>query len=156
MQQVVLGKGPFPLSALSPQIPYGMPRKDHGTLMWKVRHWTAWGTVQCHSFVWQIASLSIQTVSCSSQQRSARRNFNLMWVGVHEFYFDLLRLIILLPYYLNIRKKPINCYILSTALYGAKTWTLWNVDQKYLESFEIWSHRRMQKTSWNDPVRSEL
>jgi hypothetical protein len=30
-------------------------------------------------------------------------------------------------------------------LYGAETWTLWKVDQKYLESFEMWSRKRMEK-----------
>ena len=39
---------------------------------------------------------------------------------------------------LNLSKKLVKCYIWSTALYGAKTWTLWKVDQKYLESFEVW------------------
>jgi hypothetical protein len=36
---------------------------------------------------------------------------------------------------LNLRKKLEKCYIWSIALYGAETWTLRNVDQKYLESF---------------------
>jgi hypothetical protein len=39
---------------------------------------------------------------------------------------------------LNIRKKPVKCYIWSIALYGAETWTLRKVDQQYLESFEMW------------------
>jgi hypothetical protein len=30
----------------------------------------------------------------------------------------------------------------STALYGAETWTLRAVDQKHLESFEMWCWRR--------------
>jgi hypothetical protein len=30
-------------------------------------------------------------------------------------------------------------------LYGAETWTLRKADQKYLESFEIWCWRRMEK-----------
>jgi hypothetical protein len=30
------------------------------------------------------------------------------------------------------------CYIWSIALYGAETWTLRAVDQKQLESFEMW------------------
>jgi hypothetical protein len=34
---------------------------------------------------------------------------------------------------LNTRKKLVNCYIRSIALYGAETWTLRKVDQKYLE-----------------------
>jgi hypothetical protein len=40
-------------------------------------------------------------------------------------------------------------------LYGAETWALRKVDQKYLESFEIWCWRRMEKISWTDRVRNE-
>jgi hypothetical protein len=40
-------------------------------------------------------------------------------------------------------------------LYGDETWTLRKVDQKYLESFEMWCWRRMEKISWTDRVRSE-
>jgi hypothetical protein len=39
---------------------------------------------------------------------------------------------------LNLRKKLVKCYIWITALYGAETWTLQKVDQKYLENLEIW------------------
>jgi hypothetical protein len=38
---------------------------------------------------------------------------------------------------LEMRKKLVKCYVWNTALYGAETWTLWAVDQKHLESFEI-------------------
>jgi hypothetical protein len=38
---------------------------------------------------------------------------------------------------LKLRKKPVECYTWSIALYGAKTWTLRTVDQKHLESFEM-------------------
>jgi len=37
---------------------------------------------------------------------------------------------------LNLRKKLVNCYICSIALYGAKTWTVQKVDQKYLERWK--------------------
>jgi hypothetical protein len=40
-------------------------------------------------------------------------------------------------------------------LYGAETWTLRKVDQKYLESFEVWCWRRMKKISLTDRVRNE-
>jgi hypothetical protein len=40
-------------------------------------------------------------------------------------------------------------------LYGAETWTLRKVDQKYLEGFEMWCWRIMEKISWNDRVRNE-
>jgi hypothetical protein len=37
--------------------------------------------------------------------------------------------------HLNLRRKPVNCYIWSIVLYEAEIWTLQKVDQKYLESF---------------------
>jgi hypothetical protein len=39
---------------------------------------------------------------------------------------------------LELRKKLVKCYVWSIALYGAETWTLRTVDQKQLESFEMW------------------
>jgi len=56
---------------------------------------------------------------------------------------------------LNLRKKLIKCYIWSMAFYGAETWTLRAADQKYLESFEMWCWRRMEKISWTNHVRNE-
>jgi hypothetical protein len=56
---------------------------------------------------------------------------------------------------LNLRKKLVKCYIWSIALYGAETWTLRKADQKYLESFDMWCWRRMEKISWTDRVRNE-
>jgi len=53
---------------------------------------------------------------------------------------------------LELRKK---CYIWSIALYGAEIWTLREVDQKHLKSFEMWRWRRMEKISWTDHVRNE-
>ena len=56
---------------------------------------------------------------------------------------------------LKLRKKLIKCYIWSMALYGAETWTIRAVDQKHLESFEMWCWRRMEKISLTDHVRNE-
>jgi hypothetical protein len=56
---------------------------------------------------------------------------------------------------LKLRKKLVNCYIWSIALYGAETWTFREVDQKHLENFEMWCWRRMEKISWTDHVRNE-
>jgi hypothetical protein len=39
---------------------------------------------------------------------------------------------------LELGKELVKCYIWSIALYGAETWTLRAVDQKHLQSFEIW------------------
>jgi len=57
---------------------------------------------------------------------------------------------------LKLRKKLVKCYMWSIALYGAETWTLRTliVDQKHLESFEMWCWRRME-ISWTDHVRHE-
>jgi hypothetical protein len=56
---------------------------------------------------------------------------------------------------LNLRKKLVKCYTWSIAWYGAETWTIRNVDQTYLESFEMWCWRRMEKISWTDRVGNE-
>jgi hypothetical protein len=41
------------------------------------------------------------------------------------------------------------------AFYGNQCyWTLRAVDQKHLESFEMWCWRRMEKISWTDHVRN--
>jgi hypothetical protein len=44
---------------------------------------------------------------------------------------------------------------LDIALYGAETWTIRAVDQKHLESFEMWCLRRMEKIIRTDRVRNE-
>jgi len=56
---------------------------------------------------------------------------------------------------LNLSKKPAMCYIWSVALCGDEIWTLRDVDEKYLESFEMWCWRRMEKISWTDRARNE-
>ena len=55
---------------------------------------------------------------------------------------------------LNLREKTRKWYIWSMAMYGADTWTLRAAD-KYLESFEMWCWRRMEKIIWTDHVRNE-
>ena len=55
---------------------------------------------------------------------------------------------------LNLRKKLLQCHNWSTALYSAEKWTLRKVDRKYLESFEVWCWRKMEKISRTDHVRS--
>jgi hypothetical protein len=48
--------------------------------------------------------------------------------------------------YLNLRKKLVKLCICCIAMYGTETWTLKEVDQKYLESFEILCWRRMNSS----------
>jgi len=56
---------------------------------------------------------------------------------------------------LELRKKLVKCYVWSIAIYGAETWTLRTMDQKHLESFQMWCWRRLEKISWTDHVRNE-
>ena len=57
--------------------------------------------------------------------------------------------------YLNLRKKLTKCYFWVIVWYGAENWTLWKVDQKYLESFEAWRWRRLEKLVLTYRVRNE-
>ena len=54
---------------------------------------------------------------------------------------------------LNLKNKLVKCYILSITFYGAENWSLWNVNQKRLESFEMRWLRRME-ISWTYRVRN--
>jgi len=57
---------------------------------------------------------------------------------------------------LNIRNKPIKCYIWSISFYGAENSTLRKIDHKYLENFQMWCWRRMERIRWTDRVRNEV
>ena len=48
-----------------------------------------------------------------------------------------------------------KCYILRLALCGAEIWALQKVDDKCLESSEVWCWGMMEKISWTDHVRNE-
>jgi hypothetical protein len=75
----------------------------------------------------------------------------LLWLKLHSTRIGLFTN----TFDLELRKKLVKCYIWCIALYGAETWTLQAVDQKYLESFEMWCWRRMDKISRTDYVRNE-
>ena len=55
---------------------------------------------------------------------------------------------------LELRKNLAKCCLRSVALCSADSWTLRAVDQKQLESFEIWFWRRMENI-WNNHVTNE-
>jgi hypothetical protein len=46
---------------------------------------------------------------------------------------------------LNLKNKIMKCYTLSVALYVAETCTFREVDQKWLDSFELWCWRMMDQ-----------
>jgi hypothetical protein len=69
--------------------------------------------------------------------------------------FNKKRTLFFFFFYLKLRKKLVKCYVWSIALYGAETCLLLAVDQKHLESFEMWCWRRIEKINWTDHVRNE-
>jgi len=42
----------------------------------------------------------------------------------------------------------------SIDLYAAETWTLQKVDHKFLEGFEMWCRRRMEKIRWTNRLKN--
>jgi hypothetical protein len=47
---------------------------------------------------------------------------------------------------LNLRNKLVKYYIWTIDLYGAETWTLRKVDQKYLESLECRTREGLRRS----------
>ena len=59
---------------------------------------------------------------------------------------------------LNGRDEPPAASITLTSYFGyqVSTWTFRKVNQKYLDSFEMWCWRRMEEISWSDRVTNEV
>ena len=55
----------------------------------------------------------------------------------------------------DVKKKFIQTYIWSVALYGCETWTIATEEQRRLEAFEMWCYRRMMKIPWVDKISNE-
>ena len=56
---------------------------------------------------------------------------------------------------IELKKKLVRCYVWSIVLYDSETWTLRKLERKYLESFEMWCWRRMEKIKWSEKVTNE-
>ena len=56
---------------------------------------------------------------------------------------------------IELRSRIAKCYIWSTLLYGAETWTLTKVTSNKLEAFEMWLYRRMLRISWKEHKTNE-
>ena len=56
---------------------------------------------------------------------------------------------------IELKKKLVRCYVWSIALYGSDTWILRTLERKFLESFEMWCWRRMEKIKWSEKVINE-
>ena len=56
---------------------------------------------------------------------------------------------------LKFRKETNEMLQFEHSLSGVETGTLLKTEHKYIESFEMWCCRRMEKTSWTDSVKNE-
>ena len=56
---------------------------------------------------------------------------------------------------LNVRKRLVRCYVLSTFLYASESWTLNREMESRIEALEIRIYRRMLKISYKDRVSNE-
>jgi len=56
---------------------------------------------------------------------------------------------------LKFKKETVKYYIWSIALCDAGTWTVREIGQKYLESYEIRCQRRTEKIIWTTRVENE-
>ena len=53
-------------------------------------------------------------------------------------------------------KRPLGRrYVWSIVFYGSETWIQRKLERKYLESFEMWCWRRMEKIKWSEKVTNE-
>jgi len=47
----------------------------------------------------------------------------------------------------HLRNELVNCYTWNIALQDAATWTLRNLDHKYLADFYMWCHRSWRRSA---------
>jgi hypothetical protein len=56
---------------------------------------------------------------------------------------------------IGLKKRLVRRYVWSIALYDSETWTLRQLERKYLESFEMWCWMRMEKIKCSEKVTNE-
>jgi hypothetical protein len=107
---------------------------------------TGYDRIKSRRRMWNISAVWI-TLQQMMQHVHGKLNSWFSWrssIKQEEFFTSKLDL--------NLRKKIVKCYIWIIALCGVETGIFRKVDQKYLESFEMWCWERTVKTSWTDCV----
>ena len=56
---------------------------------------------------------------------------------------------------INTRMRLMKCYVWSTLLYGAETWTITKTLTKRIDAFEMWTYRWMLRISWKEHKSNE-
>ena len=92
--------------------------------------------------------LSVQPVQLLPL-RNVWRHISLIWPFPHRFE-SMAKILISRNISIELRSLIAKCYIWSTLLYGAETWTLTKVTSDKLEAFEMWLYRRMLRISWKE------
>jgi len=82
--------------------------------------------------MWYILCISLAKSTCSRKKAAVTGRLDFNW-----------------------RNKRMKCYIWSIALYGAETWILRRLHQKYFKSFEMCSWTRTERIGWIDRVKYE-
>lgn len=94
-----------------------------------------------------LGSLLTKDAHCTNEIRTR--------IAMAKAAFNKKRTLLTSKLSLELRKKLVKCYIWSIALYGAETWTMRKREKKYLESFEMWCWRRIEKVKWNERVTND-
>jgi len=56
---------------------------------------------------------------------------------------------------MSTRMRVVQCYVISTLLYGCESWTISGAMENKLEAAEMWFLRKMQRIPWTDRVTNE-
>ena len=84
-------------------------------------------------------------------EEEIRRRIGIEKTAFSKMHHVLVKTQISLP----TRIPILHCYIWSTLLYGAETWTISKLMKDQLQAFEMWCYRRMLKISWTERVTNE-
>ena len=123
--------------------------------------------VLCVQFITFVISCSPLYIFSTKQKISLNMFISNMlgysyWLAMTSRFHNHISIGILLMFYIckhviflvlvELRKKMASCYVPSIALYSSKTWTLRKLKRKYLDTFETWCWRRMEKMKWLEKV----
>jgi hypothetical protein len=75
--------------------------------------------------------------SMATNDARCTRKITKSWITMRQTTFSEKNNLFASNLDINLRKKLVECCVWSRAVYGAATWTLWKIDRKYPESFEI-------------------
>ena len=55
----------------------------------------------------------------------------------------------------SLKMRLVNCYVYSTLMYGAETWTMNMQLESRIEALEMWIYRRIGRISWKQKQSNE-